>query len=209
MALTATLCALALGCGRVDEAPASDNEHDAGPAAAGSGVSGGGAATMEADSGSGGMATNTANGGAASTEPPKDALIQDYETLTLEILGGYGPEPCSNDHNRYTITKTPARVSWVGCDYDKSPTVPIMGERALSDSEAEAVTRALWKVRTGATDSCGSDASAVMLDVYQGARVDHYADDFYSGCPSGPLIGRVFVSGLGELGNLVWNFPKP
>ncbi|HET7540810.1 MAG TPA: hypothetical protein VFK05_13095 [Polyangiaceae bacterium] len=194
-------CAGTAACGRVESA----NDEHADDHAGAAGVSSPTAAGAPAAAGG---AASVAGAGGAGSDPVGSSLVRDYDQLTLEMFTGYGPEPCSNDREHYQLTRLPAHLTWTGCDYSKNPAVPIAGDRALSDAEVESVTKALAKIELSSAMTCGADAGIETLDVTNGSSVARYADDFYSGCPSGALLGRTFVSGLTELSNLLWGFVR-
>lgn len=125
---------------------------------------------------------------------------QSFVRLTLEISGGYGPEPCSNGKDRYEVVAATSHLSWTGCDYGKTPSEPVAGERALTDTEVASVNDAFHAIALSAAKTCGNDASLFTLDVETNQGVERYVDDFYSACPWEAHAGRTFVTGLGDLG---------
>ncbi|MEI9941410.1 MAG: hypothetical protein WDO69_29680 [Pseudomonadota bacterium] len=189
-------CALTLACGGKSEVDSSPPQATAGD---GSGLAGAGPATSSG--GPGGSGATSAAGSAGSTLNRE--LAQSYEQLELEISGGYGPAPCSNEKNIYQMTRVPGHLSWAGCDYSKDPAEAVMGDRPLSETEVESVTQALGKLRVSSAQSCGADAALVTLDVTTHSGVERYADDFYSGCPADGTADRTFVTGLGELDSVL------
>ncbi|HEX2671632.1 MAG TPA: hypothetical protein VHM25_12205 [Polyangiaceae bacterium] len=49
-----------------------------------------------------------------------------------------------------------------------------------------------------------------MIDVTRdGSSVERYADDFYSGCPWGPLVSRTIVTELYDIDSVVARSPNP
>jgi hypothetical protein len=137
-----------------------------------------------------------------------EALLKSYDALKVDLYGGYVPADCLDDHLSYVVTRATARVAFSGCDYAMSPPQTTAGERTVSEAELETILRALWKIRSGSPGRCGADAALVTLDVTRNSITELYADDFYSGCPWGPLLGRTFIAGLSELSNTLWQLPK-
>ena len=140
---------------------------------------------------------------AGSSENAPPAPPQTFGQLTLEIFGGFGPEPCSNAKDHYEVTTASSLLSWKACDYTKTPSQPIAGERPLTESELRSVNEAYRGVAISNAKSCGADAAILTLDVETDRGVTRYVDDFYSGCPSEAHAGRTFVTGLGHLGNVL------
>jgi hypothetical protein len=59
------------------------------------------------------------------------------------------------------------------------------------------------KISVSDASSCGADAAVEVLVLKTRDRLWLLADDFYSGCPWGPLRGKIFVTGLNELSTTV------
>ena len=147
-------------------------------------------------------ATVACSGAPASSEVPAS-----FEQLTLEIFGGYGPEPCSNGKDSYEVRRASREFIWAGCDYLKNPAEPVGGARTLSTGELESLTSAYSKVTVSNDQRCGADAAVITVDVTTASgTVQHYADDFYSSCPFDAHAGRTFVKGLGELASVLHQF---
>jgi len=140
-------------------------------------------------------ACSSSTGENSQPDPP-----QTFVQLTLEISGGYGPEPCSNGGDHYEVATEGSLLSWTGCDYSKTPSEPISGERALTESELQSVNDAFHGIALSTAKTCGADAAVLTLDVKTNQGVEHYVDDFYSGCPWQTHDGRTFVTGLNNLG---------
>jgi hypothetical protein len=149
--------------------------------------------------------------GAAGGDP---AGASTFESLTVTTIGGNVPTPqagstCALRANEDTLTLDRAlqRLSWDICS-------PIQaegsrtGERQLSDAELAAAAGALGRVSPSSAATCGADDGVLLLDVTTAAGVELYADDFYSGCPWGPLEGRIFVTGARELANMLWAWSR-
>ena len=133
---------------------------------------------------------------------------QSFVQLILEISGGYGPEPCSNGDDHYEVTQATKQLGWTGCDYGKTPSEPITGERTLSDAELDSVNDAFHGIALSTAKSCGADAPLITLDVTTHQGVERYVDDFYSDCPWGAHAGRTFVTGLGDLAGVLSELAK-
>lgn len=191
--------AIALACGQVNDSAGA--QPDGGEGGVGSAASGG--------NGSGGAAAGNAGANAGPTAPPADALIKGFDKIEMHWSGGYGPEQCSNGGHNVVLTRDPARLTWAGCDYTKTPSEPTMGEVSLSDADIDHITRGLWKIRTSTASTCGADAGTITFDVTLGSSVGHYADDFYSGCPFGPLVDRTFVRDMSDFANFVYDLSNP
>jgi hypothetical protein len=128
---------------------------------------------------------------------------QSFVQLTLEISGGYGPEPCSSGKDHYEVTEANSLLSWTGCDYSKTPSEPLVGERALTKTELASVNDAFHGIAISAAKTCGADAALLTLDVQTNQGVERYVDDFYSACPWEAHAGRTFVTGLGNLARVL------
>ncbi|HEY3256033.1 MAG TPA: hypothetical protein VGJ91_18870 [Polyangiaceae bacterium] len=146
--------------------------------------------------------------GCGGSEDATGIPAQSYQQLELESSGG-GLPPCSNGKDSYEVTRVPAHLTWVGCDYAKSPPESVMGDRALSAAELDSVTQALQKVSVSSAKNCGADAGVVTLDLTTNSNVLRYADDFYSGCPWDAQAGRTFVTGLNELAAVLSQLATP
>ena len=78
------------------------------------------------------------------------------------------------------------------------------GSRGLTPAELTSVERALQGVTTTDEGGCWIDAPLTTLDVKTTAGLALYAADFDAGCPWEALAGRTFVTGLGDLGQMLW-----
>src|SRR6478735_3200547 len=104
-------------------------------------------------------ATVACSGTSDSSEVPPS-----FEQLTLEVFGGYGPEPCSNGKDSYEVRRASRQFTWAGCDYRKTPAEPVSGARTLSTAELESLASAYSKVTVSNEQSCGADAAVITLD---------------------------------------------
>ena len=196
----ACCCAVTAGCGGSAVSADAQRGGSGGSAGANAPVAGRGGDTQPS-AGSGGDTRPSAGSG------PSVAAMG-YEKLRFEVIGGYGSAPCDNGKDSYEVTRATRHLAWVGCDYTTTPAGPLMGERTLSEAEAQAVTEGLARVSLSSTLSCGADASVLRLDLTTSSSTKYYADDFYSECPWELQAGRTFVSGLGHLNRVLWELAR-
>lgn len=113
-----------------------------GSAFAGSNASSGGS---PASGGTDGEPNGTTSGGSYAIG---GMLIHDFDSLTIELRGGYGPEPCSNGNDRYTITRS-SDVAQVASD--RAPSEVITSDRTQSEviSDLGHILTAPWDGNSG------------------------------------------------------------
>ena len=216
----ACCCAVTAGCGGSAVSADAQRGGSGGSAGANAPVAGRGGDTQpsagsggdtQPSAGSGGD-TQPSAGSGGDTQPSAGSgpsvAAMGYEKLRFEVIGGYGPAPCDNGKDSYEVTRATRHLAWVGCDYTTTPAGPLMGERTLSEAEAQAVTEGLARVSLSSTLSCGADASVLRLDLTTSSSTKYYADDFYSECPWELQAGRTFVSGLGHLNRVLWELAR-
>jgi hypothetical protein len=164
-------------------------------ASAGSGATA--ATTGGSNGGSGGSGGSTAAiGGGAGAGGARLFFGEGFEQFTIEAWSGMDLQPCGNrERYHYQVTRTPAHLWWEGCDYSQRPEVPTMGDRPLSDSEMESVTKAFAKIGPSSAHGCVNDASNVTVDLTTRSGVERYADYVYSDC-SADFGDRIFVYNL-------------
>jgi hypothetical protein len=140
-------------------------------------------------------------------------LTEPFDTLTVTTMSGNSPTPeagstCDlNDYAElFTFDRLSQQVSWDICS-SNAAVDSRTGQRQLGDAELAAVLGAYARVKLSAASTCGADDGLVLLDVETASGVELYADDYYSGCPWGPLEGRTFVTGLPELSNTLRQLP--
>jgi hypothetical protein len=107
-----------------------------------------------------------------------------------------------------TLVRSTRELSWSRCNSTTDGPQPERGSRILSDAQLAQVIASLPSIRLSPAQHCGEDAGVIMLDVTLASGVQHYVDDYYSGCPWDIHRGRTFVSGLEPLGGVLYELAR-
>jgi hypothetical protein len=131
----------------------------------------------------------------------------EFASLALSVTGTFGisaPPGSVCDAgftNTYAVDQATRVFSWDVCSWNDltAPTERLTDHRTLAEPELTRVQQSIAKIRESDASTCGADAAAEVLDLVSSQRLWRLADDFYSGCPWGPLRGRTFVTGMNDL----------
>ena len=162
-----------------------------------------------------GPVSNQPDGSAEPFQRDSGPISTQFEELKLVVAGGgYGPsspdagcDPLSPA--TFVVESTSQTLTWNYCDWDADAgqVVARSGSRSLSAPEFASVTGAFSRVAISHTSQCGADFPTITLDLRSSSGLSLYADDFYSDCPWGDLIGRTFVTGLSGLYDVIRQLP--
>jgi hypothetical protein len=134
-----------------------------------------------------------------------NARASSFEEIKLvswgSSLGSPSDAPCdlASFANTLSVNSASRELAWDLCEPTASGAEQQTDLRSLQDADLASINAAVGRLMQSDRQSCGADAPVVTLDERTSEGVQLLADDFYSGCPWGPLLGRTFVDGIGTL----------
>jgi hypothetical protein len=157
-----------------------------------------------------GLAAVSALGCAGKNESTGNAGASSFTSLELATSGSGVSSPVGAPCDLTTFTSTfnvstsSRTLTWDLCALNGATVEHQTGSYSLEDADLESINDAVGALKPSTQNGCGGDYPAITLDETTSEGVQLLADDFYSGCPWGRLLGRTFVQGLGDLNTVLY-----